>query len=370
MPCLKHFFDPDFNHQNLKPTQKNDGSTDFYNMGYVQSVVIGQILAQWQEEEEEGKCANGYRHYSEKKFPKGPNTKINPDDSDQLIATRNGYVFYNEDGLIMVKELLNIRGDVGLSTGNIFFIGDLVVHGSIKSGLEVNAFNVNVKGIIEQAYVKAGGFLKCDGGIKGHGRAQIEAKESLRANFCENATIVSGKNIIIDKSCMHSKVYSEGKFAVKGRLCGGPCYSSQYIYVGEQLGGGLSTPAQLIVGYSPLVLLHIDKISGQIDKLNDLIAELTGKLSNDASNAIEYREKIDKYEIKVRFLKNKKKELWNTLEQTAKLESCRIMVSGIVKAGVEISIGQAFLQVNEPLEDVFFYYENHEIKVGSPALKK
>jgi hypothetical protein len=124
------------------------------------------------------------------------------------------------------------------------------------------------------------------------------------------------------------------------------------------------------VGYSPLVLLHIDKISEQIDKLTDLISELAGKLSNGVSTALEYKEKIDKYEIKVRFLKNKKKELWNTLEQTAKLESCRIMVSGIVKAGVEISIGQAFLQVNEPLEDVFFYYENHEIKVGSPALKK
>lgn len=369
MPRLKHFFTPDFDYQNLKPTTKEDGSVDFYNIGYVQSVVVGQVLAQW-DEDAQGESTNEHRFYQEKKFPNGPNTAINPDDHNQLISTRNGYVFYNEDGLITVKELLNIRGNVGLTTGNIFFVGDLIVHGSIKSGLEVRAYNINVKDIIEHATVYAGGFLKCDGGIKGHGGAYIETKKSLKTKFCENATLVSGKNIIIENSCMHSKVYCEGKLAVKGRLCGGPCYSNQYIFVEGQLGGGLSTPAQLIVGYSPLLLLQIDKISEQIDKLTEQLNEYSYKFPSGSSSAIEYKDKIEKTEAKACYLKNKKKQLWNKLEQTAKLDSCRIMVSGLVKAGVEISIGQAFLQVNEPLEDVFFYYENHEIKVGSPALKK
>ncbi|OEU70542.1 MAG: hypothetical protein BA863_05940 [Desulfovibrio sp. S3730MH75] len=369
MPCLKHYFDPNFDYRNLKPTQKHDGSTDFYNIGYVQSVVTGQVLAEWKDEEN-NVCANGYRHYPEKIFPKGPNTKINPNDPNQLLATQNGYVFYNADHQITVKGLLNIRGDVGLTTGNIFFIGDLVVHGSVKSGLKIKAYNVNVKGVIEQATVKAVGFLKCDGGIKGNKTAHIESKDSLRASFSENATLISGKNIIIDKNCMHSTVYCEGKFAVKERLCGGPCYSNQYIYVGGQLGGGLSIPAQLIVGYSPKVLLQINKISKQIAKLRIRIETFEkDKLDGDLITASSM-DNIEKCKVKIRFLKNKKKQLWNELEQTSKLESCRIMCSGVVKPGVEISIGQAFLQVDKPLEDVFFYYENHEIKVGSPALKK
>ncbi|WP_031484835.1 FapA family protein [Maridesulfovibrio frigidus] len=369
MPCLKHYFDPDFDYRNLKPTQKLDGSTDFYNIGYVQSVVIGQVLAEWKDEESEV-CSDGHRQCPEKIFPKGPNTKINPEDPNQLIATKNGYVFYNADQLITVKELLNIRGDVGLTTGNIFFVGDLIVHGSVKSALEIKAYNVNVKGVIEQANIKAGGFLKCDGGIKGNSAAHIESKGSIRASFCENATLISGKNIIIDKSCMHSTVYCEGKFAVKGRLCGGPCYSDQFIYVGGQLGGGLSIPAQLIVGYSPHVLLQINKISKQIAKLRIRIENFEKDKLDGDSVTVSSMNNIEKCDVKVRFLKNKKKQLWNKLEHTHKLESCRIMCSGVVKSGVEISIGQAFLQVDEPLEDVFFYYENHEIKVGSPALKK
>lgn len=370
MPCLKHYFDPEFDYQNLKPVEKNDGSVDYYNMGYVQSVITGQVLAQWEEDIKEGHCPLGFRHFSKKVFPLGPNTKINPDNPEQLIATRNGYVFYNEDGLITVKELLNVRGDVNLSTGNIFFVGNLVVHGAIKSGLDVKANNINVKGVIEQANVHAAGFLKCDGGIKGNSKALVESKETLRTSFCENATLVSGGNIIIDKNCMHTTVYCEGKFAVKGRFAGGRCYSDQYVYIGEQLGGGLSSAAQIIVGYNPVLLLQIDKLSSQIKRLHTAVEELQKLISNGTSTIDEFTEKIEKNEIKIRFLKNKKRQLWNKIQQAEKLESCRIMVEGLVKSGVEISIGQAFMQVDQPLENVFFYYENNEIKVGSPALKK
>lgn len=370
MPCLRHFFNPDFDYLHLKPVEKTDGSVDYYNMGYVQSVITGQVLAQWEEEPEEGVCPIGHRHYPDKAFPKGPNTKINPENTDQLIAARNGYVFYNEDDLIMVKELLNVRGDVSLSTGNIFFVGDIVVHGAIKSGLDVKANNINVKGVIEQANVHAAGFLKCNGGIKGNSKALVEAKETLRTAFCENATLVSGGNIIIDKNCMHTTVYCEGKFAVKGRFAGGRCYSDQYVYIGEQLGGGLSSAAQIIVGYNPVMLLQIDKISNQISSLYKTTEDFQKLMNNGSSNTAEFTKRIEKNEMKIRFLKNKKRQLWDKIQQGEKLESCRIMVEGLVKAGVEISIGQAFMQVDSPMENVFFYYENNEIKVGSPALKK
>ncbi|WP_320172028.1 FapA family protein [Maridesulfovibrio sp.] len=370
MPCLRHYFDPDFDHLNLKPIENVDGSVDYYNMGYVQSVITGQVLAQWTPENEDRSCPADYRRFPVKKFPKGPNTKVNPDNPDQLIATRNGYVFYNEKGLITVKELLNVRGDVSLSTGNIFFVGDLVVHGSIKSGLDVKANNINVKGVIEQANVHAAGFLKCNGGIKGNSKGHVESRETLRTAFCENVTLVSGGNIIIDKNCIHTKIYCEGKFAVKGRFAGGKCYSGQYVYVGEQLGGGLSTQAQIIVGYNPLLLLQIDKISAQISILMADVEDVQKSMSNGIYTTDDFTRKIEKNEMKIRFLKGKKKQLWNRIRQTENLENCRIMVGGRIKPGVEISIGPAYMQVDQPLENVFFYYKDNEIKVGSPALKK
>jgi uncharacterized protein (DUF342 family) len=51
------------------------------------------------------------------------------------------------------------------------------------------------------------------------------------------------------------------------------------------------------------------------------------------------------------------------------LERCRVIVPGSVKPGVEVSIGPAYLKVNDFLENVRFYYENREVKIASPAIE-
>ena len=42
---LHHYFTPDFNHKHLRPVPLADGNVDAFNLGYVQNVVAGQVLA-------------------------------------------------------------------------------------------------------------------------------------------------------------------------------------------------------------------------------------------------------------------------------------------------------------------------------------
>lgn len=369
MPCLKHYFNPDFNHFQMVPVEKEHGRVDHYNMGYVQNVVKGQVIAQWIEDEE-GECEINTRYFPEKIFPIGFNCKENPDNPNQLIATATGYVFYNPEGLISVKSLLNVRGDVDFSTGNIFFVGDMIVHESIKSGFDIKARNINVKGHIEASRIKAGGFLKCNSGIKGGGSAFVDAGGDIKTSFCEKATLVSGGNIIIDSNCLHTRIYSEGKLAVRGRFVGGPCYCYEYAYIGEQLGGGLSNTTQIIVGYKPSLLLKIDNISAEIDRINRECDQCDLKRRKGPSHQLEYDGRIERSRMKIRFLTEKRRKIWESMQESERLESCRVMVAGEVKVGVEISIGQAFYRVDEPMRDVCFYYKDNEIIVGSGALRK
>lgn len=44
---LKHHFDPDQNHQTLKPQQQDDGSVDHYELNFVQNVEAGNVIARW-----------------------------------------------------------------------------------------------------------------------------------------------------------------------------------------------------------------------------------------------------------------------------------------------------------------------------------
>ena len=43
---LHHYFDPNFDHTALKPRPLSGGKADLRNLGYVQNVLPGQILAE------------------------------------------------------------------------------------------------------------------------------------------------------------------------------------------------------------------------------------------------------------------------------------------------------------------------------------
>jgi hypothetical protein len=139
---LKHRFDPDFNHLKRKPSEREDGRLDHYNLNYVQNVLKGDVLAEWQEVTEADAVELDQRHlYPKKVFPRGPRTEVNPENPDQLLAADDGYVFYDA-GLIRVKKLLNVRQDVDFSTGNVSFVNNMVVHGAVNPGFRVQAKNV------------------------------------------------------------------------------------------------------------------------------------------------------------------------------------------------------------------------------------
>ena len=150
---LRHYFNPDFDYLNLKPGGDN-GSSDVYSLGYVQNVIAGQVLA---ELTPLTAAESGYdkRFVLDKAvFPMGGNTHVDPRYPNYLLASSKGYVFYL-NGKITVKTLLNVRQDVSFQTGNIFFVGDMAVHGSVRAGFSVQGNNVRIMGMVEGGVVRA-----------------------------------------------------------------------------------------------------------------------------------------------------------------------------------------------------------------------
>ncbi len=249
MYYLHHYFNPDFSHVKLSPLEKADGSVDYRYLGYVQNVVAGQVLAELVELE---KVPEGKRDprfiYSQKYLPCGPNCAPHAQNPDKLISTTNGYCFYH-GGLISVKKLLNIRGNLGFSTGNILFVGDISVHGDIQTGFAVSGQNLLVKGRVESSKVKSIGDIVVLGGVKGtsiegcketvEAHCEIDTDDNekqykpnvpsgllsaggnIRLPFCEHIQLRAKGNVIIDGSCLHSTLYVGGNLIVKGRLQAG-----------------------------------------------------------------------------------------------------------------------------------------------------
>jgi len=362
---LKHHFDPDFDYMKLKPRELSDGSVDHYNMGYVQNVAKGQLLAEWTDSAEDaGKTGKALE---QKVFPAGANTMPDPGDPDRLLAAVPGYVFYL-DGKITVKKTLNVRRDVDFHTGNIQFLGNIIVHGGVRSGFQVQGLNILIKDTVEAALVRAEESIVAEGGIKGAHKGVVKATGNLRTTYAENAMLLAGGRMLIDVACMHCDVFSGEQLAVKGRLAGGTSVSSRLVFVGGQLGGAMGTETTLILGYNAVLLNKTKIVEDRILVSKAKLKEKEALLAKH-EDVHELKEEIEQERGRLQKLQDRHQELWSKIHSLGDLESCKVIVPGKVMPGVEICIGPASLEVGDYLEDVCFTYRNHEIVINSPAMK-
>ncbi len=389
MYYLHHYFDPDFNHMKLSPKEGADGSVDCRYLGYVQNVVAGQLLAEIIDLEQfPGVKADPRFIYKKRVLPQGPNVSVHPDNPDKLIAATNGYCFYHE-GLISVKRLLNVRGNLGFSTGNIFFVNDISVHGDVQTGFAAQANNLLIKGHIESAKVKAAGDIVCLSGVKGANTSALDgdspesrddagipstlldARGNIRLPFCEHVQLRARGNVVIDGSCMHSTIYVGGNLVIKGRLQGGTVYANGVVLVEGQLGNDYTTTTRIMMGYDPFEFLKLQKLESQIRYLNDKTAYFEKLSARNQVMELEYAPRLELLQRKLKIAHFRRTALWKKFtvdEQNA--PRCRVIAPGKVMPGCEIGIAKAYYKTDRYTHNVAFYLENDDIVASSPATHK
>ena len=308
--------------------------------------------------------------YNNPVFPMGPNCGCDPQNPNRIIALASGYGFYHQ-GLITVKKLLNVRHDVDFSTGNITFVGDIVVHGDVHPGFSLTGSSILVKGRFNGYGIKARGNVVADDGVKGSPSASIRAGLTTRIASCERATIVTPGNLIIDGIALHSNLFVGGSLIIKGRLQGGNVHAGGIVYVKEKLGHSQGAPTSISLGYDPVAYLHLQDIKtsmqDQEQKLESL-AKLARKGPQFAADCAPYQELAAR---KLEILDARFKAGWRELSSdTRRANRARVIVPGTVYPGVEISIGKAYHKVIDEQQDVFYSLHEEEIVHGFPAIVK
>lgn len=366
---LQFHFDPDFEQHRLRPKSRVDGSVDQFDLGFVQNVVAGQVLAEWVELGPNTPVDPEAVVSEDLAFPCGAGCRIDPNDPRSLLAAVNGHVSY-ADGRITVRDTLAVGRDVDFHTGNIVSVGDVLIGGCIRSGFEVSGRNVTVRDTVEACRLTARGNVVCLGGIQGANRATIRAGKSLRARFCETASLHAGRNILIDGASMHCRLYAGEKLAVKGRLVGGEAYCGESLYAGERLGGGGQSQTRVLLGYEPEILSRDHHLKALVREELLEIAECHENIRRGDPQAAECEPLLERALARLDMLKLQLRKLWSHPAALRRFSACRVIVPGIVGANVEIGIGEAVLQAPEGARDVIFQYQDGEIVMRTPALRK
>ena len=149
---IEYYFNTDLK---ARPTLKEDGSVDFFNLNIINHCEKDELLARLYPEDrgDEGCDILGSRikprtvKHDVLRF--GKNIRIS-DDKTELYATGSGSVSL-VDGRVFVSTTMEVE-NVDTSTGNIEFEGDVVVNGNVCSNFTVKASgSVEVKGVVEGA---------------------------------------------------------------------------------------------------------------------------------------------------------------------------------------------------------------------------
>ena len=298
------------------------------------------------------------------------------EDKLKVIADVDGHAAII-DGKVEVTSIFTVPRDVGVETGNIHFVGSVVVRGGIQPGFSVKADgDVEVQGNIEGGTVEAKGNVTVQYGIKGGGRGHIKAGGVVKARFIENADVCAGSNVWATDGILQSRVQAGSMIEVlgkRGAIIGGRVMAKEAVSA-RVLGSAIGGATEIIVGSLPSLRAeflesrkkqveiesNLQRISQTLQYLGD--QEKKGQLSKDKREMMARTLQIqEQLTVDLKVVKEHCYELERAMSDTRK---AWVQAKEVCYPGVKIGIGSASMVTTNPLQRSRFYLnENGEIEV-------
>jgi uncharacterized protein (DUF342 family) len=362
--------------------KEHDGRVDFKDISRVENVVIGQLLASKAPPEpgQPGQTVTGRQIPAEKgkdcDIAVGKNVKLS-EDGLSAIAEVNGQVLLL-GGKINVEPIYTVAGNVDLRTGNILFLGTVVVRGNVEDGFSVKAAgNIEVFGSVGKCTLDAEGDIVVHQGIAAKTEGKVRCGKTLYSKFIEHAHVDAGENVIVTDGIVHSHVDANRMILCQGKraqIVGGRLRASEEIN-SKILGSVAGTETLLEVGYDPRSkerLVQLESARREAEKaleeveLNIKTLETLQKAQRKLppEKAQYLTEQSEKRSQLLGQLDESTREIAAVNSYLASLTTIgKISASERVFPGVKLAIKNANLAVRTEFKFVTFFLQGGEVKV-------
>jgi len=372
-------FETDSRNFKLKET---DGRVDFKELNLVQNVVEGQVLARKVPADEgtEGSTVTGKqlpaKPGSDARIDIGKNVRLSEDERT-AFAEINGQVVMT-GSKINVEPVYVVNGDVSLKTGNIMFLGTVLVKGSVEDGFDVKASgNIEVIGSVGKCNLDAEGDIIVHQGVNGKSAALVRAGGSIWSKFIENATAEAGDRVVVSDGIINAHVTAQRKVICRGKrasIVGGVVRAAEEIDA-KALGSVSGNETILEVGVDPKSKERLSELEEEKAVLAKQLEEVVlnmqtieklhkarKKLTQDKIKV--YNEQKQKRVAITGDLRKVQREIDEIQGYLSELKtSGRISASATVFAGVKINVRDATLNVKNEFKAVTFIWEAGVVKV-------
>lgn len=371
-------FDTNFN---KVPSLREDGTVDYWSIHTVELVEEGQIIATYYEpvDGSNGMTVKGKLLVAKRGRPLPPLTGKGferSEDNKTYTCTMNGKIEM-KNNRILISDVHEVHGDVGLNTGNIDFRGDVIIHGNVPTGAVIRATgSITVDGTVEGAILDAHKDIIIRGGMLGAGRGTVITKGNLIVKFMEYTKVKAHGSVTTDslincKVTAYDKVYLKGKHA---SVVGGTVHAATGIEAynfGNEYGVKTEVYAGINMEVKKQITYHencINEAQDMIDKINIGIKQLDDAVRlgidippNDPRRASLLRTKIVK-QAEIASHTQQLKEM-NDVVECAKGASINVLQD--VYNGVIIGINDALHQVKEQQSTVSYFERDGKVVMFS-----
>ncbi len=342
------------------PKEDAHGYVDFHNLGIIRNITMGTVIANITRETP---GTSGTNVLGDEMKPQkgrepsvvfGENIKLT-DDKLQMIAAADGNLV-NRGGKFLIDTVVKIDGDVDVSTGNVDFIGEVVIRGDVKEGFKVTSGkDILVHGGAYGASLTAAGKITVRTGVVG---SQLVAGSSVDVAFAENSNITCYESLKA-KSLYFCDAFCKGEVCVNtgnGSIIGGKIISTKNLYA-YTIGSKSYTPTQIVIGDNAIMLQEktgleqkIEKLDIEEDKCTKVVEYLSekkkqlGSLPTDKVNIITTAAK------QILLLRNEREQIQKRIEEIdiylqTKQNLC-VNCKRELYPGVKITINDFVLPVN------------------------
>ncbi|SFP46537.1 hypothetical protein SAMN04487928_102166 [Butyrivibrio proteoclasticus] len=361
-----------------KPTLREDGSVDYFNLNLINNVNEGDLLATLHPEIPGEPGVNVFGENIKPATVKatfikyGKNTVLS-EDKLTLRAEKSGHVTIKE-GKITVSDVLTLD-NVDVSTGNIDYEGSVVVKGVVATNFSVKAGgNIVIKGIVEGATLDAGSDVILECGVKTGGN--IIAGGNVVTKFIENATI-KAKGSVTSECILHSNVSSGTEVNVTGKrgfIAGGKVVAADKV-TAKILGSEMGANTIIDVGSDPQLKLrlkelqkniataqkNIESIKPTVDGFSKML-KAGAKFSPD--QVANVKKLIEMNRTLTANINNDSEEYNQLMEKLQESKDAEVIVEGTAFPGTTVNIGELSMIVKKPVKYSRFVVKEGDVRLA------
>ena len=277
---------------------------------------------------------------------------------DRVVASCDG-TFELRDQSFSVNEVLQIQSDIGYSTGNIDFPGDIILKGLVKDGFSIKSGGSIYSAVtLDATEVECKGDLYVASGVVGRKQGKLVVGGRIKAKFIENCYVECKDFIMLESGVMNSKVYTKDKLSLgrKGVIVGG-CIYAQNGLVATQLGTSMGPRTEIYCGVDFSVENKLKWLRDNAIKVATRLNQVRATIEKEKNPDLKLIELRDKLQITLRQLNESSANLVYKLDKN---ENADILVRGKIFPGVYLEICHVSYVVNRQMSAVRFRLNKKE----------